>query len=92
MARILLFWAIILLGVVFFKAYWAWYFTRQRKQSNHPFAGKSTMFDVREHIIRGEKELAIQTYCKIFQVGRQEAQRAVEELGKSIQQKDQQQD
>jgi hypothetical protein len=48
---------------------------------------KPTMFDVRELIIKGQKETAIRTYCQIFSVKRKIAQAAIEELQRSIQQK-----
>ncbi len=48
---------------------------------------KPTMFDVRELIIKGQKEAAIKTYCQIFSVKRKDAQIAIEELQRSIQQK-----
>jgi len=46
-----------------------------------------TMFDVRECILNGEKELAVQIYCEIFKVGVDQGKKAVEELERSIQNK-----
>ena len=45
------------------------------------------MFDVRELLIRGEKDLAVRVYCEIFRVGRDEAIEAVEQIERSIQPK-----
>mgnify|MGYP003395551653 CR=1 FL=1 len=48
---------------------------------------KPTMFQVRELIIKGEKDMAIKYYCQIFSVKREDAQIAVDELERSIQEK-----
>lgn len=47
--------------------------------------GKITLFDVRYLIQKGEKEQAIRIYEKLFQTNRYEAQKAVEQLEKNIQ-------
>lgn len=49
---------------------------------------KLTMFDVRQLLIKGEKDLAIKVYCEIFKTDPEEACRAVEELERSIPRKD----
>ena len=45
------------------------------------------MFDVRRLILKGEKELAIRVYREIFKSNYSRAQKAVEDLEKSIQEK-----
>jgi len=49
---------------------------------------KLTMFDVRQLLIKGEKDLAIRVYCELFKTDLNEANRAVEEIERSIQPKD----
>ena len=46
------------------------------------------MFDVRQLLIKGEKDLAIRVYSELFKTDPQEAHRAVEEIERSIQPKD----
>ena len=45
------------------------------------------MFDVRRLIVEGEKDLAIQVYCRIFSTNRREAKKAVEDLERNIHQR-----
>ena len=49
---------------------------------------KLTMFDVRQLLIKGEKDLAIRVYCELFKTDPEEANKAVEEIERSIQPKD----
>jgi len=49
---------------------------------------KLTMFDVRQLLIKGEKDLAIRVYCELFKAKPEEACKAVEEIERSIQPKD----
>jgi len=49
---------------------------------------KLTMFDVRQLLIKGEKDLAIRVYCELFKTNPEEASQAVEEIERSIQPKD----
>ena len=49
---------------------------------------KLTMFDVRQLLIKGEKDLAIRVYCELFKTDSKEANKAVEEIERSIQPKD----
>ncbi|HLF17301.1 MAG TPA: hypothetical protein VI749_00195 [Candidatus Omnitrophota bacterium] len=72
---------------VLVKAKHIWFINQSRRKGFYPSKGKATMFHVRDLLLRGEKELAIQMYCEIFQVGRKEAVAAIEELERSIQQK-----
>ncbi len=48
---------------------------------------KPTMFDVRTLIVQGEKELAVRVYREIFKTGLDEAKKQVDELERSIQEK-----
>ena len=65
----------------------AWTIKAAMRKGLYPPQGKATMFDVRRLIIAGERELAIEVYGDIFKTNRREAQKAVEDLEKSIQQK-----
>lgn len=47
-----------------------------------------TMFDVRQLLIKGEKDMAIRVYCELFDTDVEEACKAVEEIERSIQPKD----
>ena len=49
---------------------------------------KLTMFDVRQMLIKGEKDLAIRVYCELFKTSPEEASKAVDEIERSIQPKD----
>jgi len=46
-----------------------------------------TMFDVRQCILEGEKEIAIQIYSELFKTSQEEARIAVDQLEKSIHEK-----
>lgn len=46
------------------------------------------MFDVRQLLIKGEKGLAVRVYCELFKTTPKEANKAVEEIERSIQPKD----
>ena len=54
----------------------------------HTGKNKLTMFDVRQMLIKGEKDLAIKVYCELFKTNSKEAYKAVEEIERSIQPKD----
>ena len=66
---------------------WVWSLNRARRKGLYPEKGKATLFDVRQLIIQGEKDLAILIYCEIFKVTRREARKAVDQLEKNIQAK-----
>lgn len=59
-----------------------------RRRGLVPPPGKATMFDVRRLLLKREKGLAIRLYREIFKSNYEEAKKAVEELERSIQQKD----
>jgi len=46
--------------------------------------GKATMFDVRHLLMEGEKELAVQLYCEIFNTMPAKAKKDIEELERSL--------
>lgn len=55
----------------------------QQRKAPH----KSTMFDVRRLILKGETEAAARLYRQIFSTTPQEAKKAVEQLERSIKEK-----
>ncbi len=55
-----------------------------RRRGKLPLKGKVTMFDVRNLLMAGEKEVAIQLYCEIFHVSLLKAKKDVEELQRSL--------
>jgi ribosomal protein L7/L12 len=57
------------------------------KNKSFPEKRNITMFDVRRRILKGDKATAIRLYCEIFQADLKEAQQAVDELAKSIHEK-----
>jgi len=87
MARLISFLVICLCFYIFFKTYWVWYINYARKKGLYPPKGKATMFDVRDLIMRGERELAVRLYCEIFSTNYKAAKKAVGDLEKNIQEK-----
>lgn len=71
----------------FYSSRWTWNVKQPPRKGNNLNAHKPTMFQVRELIIKGEKDTAIKLYGQIFPVSREEAQTAVNELERSIQEK-----
>jgi len=70
--------------LVIFNAYRVWFLVDARRRGKLPPKGRATMFDVRHLLMEGEKELAIQVYCEIFQTTPIKAKRDVEELERSL--------
>lgn len=87
MMHLILFSIITLAFLGFFMYQWKKNEIQFRSQSLFPGKHQPTMFDVRNLIIKGEKDSAIKLYCQIFSVKHKEAAKAVEELGRSIQEK-----
>ncbi len=55
-----------------------------RRRSKLPPKGKGTMFDVRHLLMEGEKELAVQLYCEIFNTSPHKAKKDIAELERSL--------
>ena len=70
--------------LVFINTYRVWFLIDARRRGKLPLRGKATMFDVRHLLMEGEKELAIQVYCEIFQTTPVKAKKDVEELERSL--------
>jgi len=73
--------------IVLLKCERIWLINLAKRKGFNPKKDKPTMFHVRELILQDEKELAIQMYCQIFKVNRTQAKREVENLEKSIKEK-----
>jgi len=70
--------------LVFFNTFRIWSLIDARRRGKLPAKGRATMFDVRHLLMEGEKELAIQVYCEIFQTTPIKAKKDVEELERSL--------
>ena len=70
--------------LVLFNTYRVWFFIDARRRGKMPPKGRATMFDVRHLLMKGEKELAIQVYCEIFQTTPIKAKKDVEDLERSL--------
>jgi len=75
---------ILVLLLVSYNAYRVWFLTDARRRGKLPAQGRATMFDVRHLLMEGEKDLAIQVYCEIFQTTPLKAKKDVEDLERSL--------
>ncbi len=62
----------------------SWFVNQARRRGKLPPKGKATMFNVRHLLMEGEKELAIQLYCELFNTNPLKAKKDVEELQRSL--------
>lgn len=64
---------------------WIWHIKQARRRGIYPNTAKATLFDVKRLITMGEKFLAIRLYREIYEKSNlKEAQKAVDEMEKSI--------
>ena len=70
--------------LVLFNTYRLLFLIDARRRGKLPAKGRATMFDVRHLLMEGEKELAIQVYCEIFQTTPVKAKKDVEDLERSL--------
>jgi hypothetical protein len=61
-----------------------WSVNDARRRGKLPAKGKGTMFDVRHLLMEGEKDLAIQLYCEIFNTTPHKAKKDIIELERSL--------
>ena len=73
---------------VFWKIPWLQSFSHSRRKGL--FTKPLTMFDVRELILKGDKDAAIRLYANLFRTDYKESKKAVDELERSIQKKNSQ--
>ena len=69
---------------ILMRTYWIWHLNQARRRGLYPLKDKPTLFDVKELLLKGEKESAIRVYCQIFGSNYSEAKKAVEELERSL--------
>ena len=68
-----------------FQIYWIWTSPRAPREGKFlERKGKTTMFNVRQLLVDGNKESAIKMYCEIFDVPHKQAQKDIEELERSL--------
>ncbi len=60
------------------------WFANSRRHSKLPPKGRATMFDVRHLLMEGEKDLAVEVYCEIFNTTPHKAKKDIEELQRSL--------
>ena len=85
-------WPFLALALFFYAiwyALWAWRVNQSKHDRLYPDE-KPTMFDVRRLIIKGDKDAAVELYSQIFHTTKSEAKKAVDDLEKSIIQKNSQ--
>jgi len=71
-------------SLVLINTYRVWFLLAARRRGKLPQKGQVTMFDVRHLLMEGERELAIQVYCEIFQTTPVKARKDIEELERSL--------
>ena len=75
---------VLVLALVLFNLKSFWRMRDPNRSRKLPQRGKGTMFNVRHLLMEGEKDLAIQLYCEIFQTTSSKAKKDVEELERSL--------
>ena len=71
-------------SLVFLNVYRLREFIASRRGGASPQKGRPTMFDVRQLLMEGKKDLALQVYCDIFQTTPGKAKKDIEELERSL--------
>jgi hypothetical protein len=85
-----LFFTFLILGLCFYfftRTSTIWRLNQTRRKGLFSFKGKPTMFDVRRLLIEGEKDAATRVYGEIFHTNYKDAQKAIDELERSIREK-----
>lgn len=75
---------IVLLGVLLVLSGRRYWVMAQARKDGKITKTKPTMFDVRQLLMEGKKELAIEVYCNIFNTTPGKAKKDVEELQRSL--------
>ncbi|MDE2223413.1 MAG: hypothetical protein KGK03_10145 [Candidatus Omnitrophica bacterium] len=71
-------------SLVFLSAWRVRFYMGSLRSKKLPVKGRATMFDVRHLLMEGERELAVQLYCEIFQTTPLKAKKDIEELERSL--------
>ena len=69
---------------------WIWTYNQARRKGLLPLGKAPTLFDVRHFVEIGERDLAMYVYCDIFHCGHKKAKKAIDELERSLQEKNSQ--
>lgn len=75
---------VLVCSLVLINASRVWNLFSARRRGKLPQKGQLTMFDVRHLLMEGERDLAIQVYCEIFQTTPIKAKKDIEELERSL--------
>jgi hypothetical protein len=72
--------AMILMAVLLVQIYWVWMFRKAQKQYLQDVKehGRPTMWDVREALKEGDRDMAVNLYCEVF--GIEDIERARKEV------------
>jgi hypothetical protein len=78
--------SVVAVGILGIQLYWIWVVRKaQQIYLKEIQAHAPTMFDVREVLLQGDKDLAVKLYCEIFNLQDVErARKEVEELERSL--------
>ncbi|MCA9405322.1 MAG: hypothetical protein KC684_02205 [Candidatus Omnitrophica bacterium] len=69
---------------VIYNARKIWVINQDRRKGIYPPQDNATLFDVRHLIMEGKVDLAVRLYREIFGVNQHEAEKAVNELQRSV--------
>ncbi len=77
---------VLLVCILLVQVYWVWFVSKTQKQLlADQRESAPTMWDVREVLKEGDKDLAVQLFCQVFNIDDIErARREVEELARSM--------
>jgi hypothetical protein len=87
MSGILVFISAVLLGILAVMVYLVWMVRKTQKQYIKELSdnGRPTMWDVRDILLQGDRDLAVQLYCEIFGLDDIErARKDVEEIERNL--------
>ena len=70
--------------LIFLNLRYIWSMHDAHRRGKLPPRSKGTMFDVRHLLMEGEKDLAIQLYCEIFNTTPGRAKKDIAELERSL--------
>lgn len=75
---------VLLVGIFAVQLYWVWFVQKTQKQLlQEQKESQPTMWDIREVLKEGDKDLAVQLYCQVFNTNDiEKARREIEELAK----------
>ena len=87
MIWLLLFATLVLTGILAVQLYWVWMFKKAQQQHLQELKdhNRPTIWDVRQVLKEGDRDLAVQLYCEVFGIDDIErARKEVDDLGRSM--------